>query len=77
MITGITQDCGTQRFHLLRAHTRAHAHQEPVEKAMTPKKLGQTYQVVLEGLLKRWRAAGVQCRDKVTHSSNSWEYSFT
>ena len=45
-------------------------------KQWTRKRQGQTYLVVLEGLLWRWGGvAVVSCRDKDTGSSNSGEYS--
>ena len=45
------------------------------KKQWPHKRLGQTYLLILEGLLWRWRVAVAHCRDKDTGSSNSGEYS--
>ena len=49
-------------------------HTEPREKVVTSCETGQTYLLVLEGLLQRRGAAVAHCRDKDTGSSTSGKY---
>ena len=49
-----------------RAHTRSHVHQDPGKKQRPHNRLGQTYLLVLEGLLQRREAAVAHCGDKDT-----------
>ena len=62
LITGIPQDWGKQKLHSWRVHIRSCAHQDPGKKAVTsPKSLGQTYLLVLQGFLRRQGAAVAHC----------------
>ena len=75
VITGSPQDWGKQKLHSWRVHTRSGVHQDPRKKQWLHKSQGQTYLLVLEGLLQRWGVAMAQSGDKSTGSSSSGEYS--
>ena len=47
------QDWGKRRLHSWRMHTRSHVHWDPGQEQRLQRSLGQTYLLVLEGLLRR------------------------
>ena len=53
LVAGVPRDWGKQRLHSYRAHTKSHTHQEQGQKPQFHRSLGQTYLLVLEGLLGR------------------------
>ena len=75
LIAGIPQDWGKQKLHSWRAHSWSSAHKDPGKKQWLHKRLGQTYLLVLEGLLQRWGVAVAHCRDKDTCSGSAGKYS--
>ena len=76
MISGFPQDWGKQKLYSWRVHTKSHVHQDPGEKCSDlTKRLGQTYLLLLEGLLQRQGLAVVHCGDKDTGSSSTGKYS--
>ena len=67
---------GGNKHSTLKGCTQGLVHTRTQGKKQWPhKSLGQTYLLVLEGLLWRWGAAVAYCRDKDTGSSSSGEYS--
>ena len=74
LIKEIPQDWGN-KLCVWRVHSGTHDSQWPKGKAVTYKRLGQTYLLVLEGLLQRREATVAHCGDKNTGSSSSGEFS--
>ena len=60
---------------LLEGAHRSCVHQDQGKRQLPHKRLGQTYLLVLEGLLQRRGEAVAHCRDKDTGSCSSGEYS--
>ena len=71
LIAGPPQDWGKQKFCSWRVHTSLVHTRTQGKKQWPHKRLGQTYLLVLEGLLQRWEAAVAHCGYKDIVSSSS------
>ena len=77
LIIEIPQDGETETLLLEGTHRASSTLGPRGKKWWLHKRLGQTYLLVLEGLLRRWGAAVAHCSDKDAGGSSFGEYSLT
>ena len=75
LVTGVTQDSGGNKLHLLRVNTESQAHQHPEEQSRGPWESGTDLPAGIGGSHAEGGGAVAHCGDKDIGSRSSEKYS--